>query len=450
MITRKFQKLLDLLLRKKQNLNNLISLVELKIIPTTSEILSHFKFIFSIGVPKYLSMCDDDILKALKIKKKQTLTIREDKMVQCIEKYIQIMFIGNNEANEYLSPLIKFYEDDLVLLKSLFEENIPDKITIENYTYYKTLLGALSIENSSEVVKNVKLIYDKINDLLISESLQSYNYLRIRDEPIQTLVDYNAVISEQNLILKSQLDILKYLDTNNKKYLDNALKILNTAKNSTLQDIKNVTVDIQSIAVKKIREKNLDYFDIYLDCYYLLDKNGLILENGYIRPVTFTNMVLIMLKANKVDLAQEFWKKYHPSLPESYFDKGLHILMQCYIRVYTNQSDNFEKAQKSLINVKTDIPPFVFHLYKINLVIHVLNNAESNNASEALRKAIERKSKEYDSAMMLRIKEFTKQINFIKKLSTVKEIKFALENLKDDDEKIMFSIILNRKLTQIK
>lgn len=246
------------------------------------------------------------------------------------------------------------------------------------------------------------------------------------------------------------MDILKYLDTNNKKYLDNALKILNTAKNSTLQDIKNVTVDIQSIAVKKIREKNLDYFDIYLDCYYLLDKNGLILENGYIRPVTFTNMVLIMLKANKVDLAQEFWKKYHPSLPESYFDKGLHILMQCYIRVYTNQSDNFEKAQKSLINVKTDIPPFVFHLYKINLVIHVLNNAESNNASEALRKAIERKSKEYDSAMMLRIKEFTKQINFIKKLSTVKEIKFALENLKDDDEKIMFSIILNRKLTQIK
>jgi len=203
----------------------------------------------------------------------------------------------NNLTYSYIIRFLKFYATTLTTLHIL---NIEFKTDI-----YENMLGNLN-PDLFEDVPLVKIYYCAVMALLKPEEEHYY-------------------FDQKKLILKHELIIDR----------------------STLEDL---FIHLENYCTRKVRTGNYSFIDENFDLYKLELEKRICMNNGYISPLFYTNIVNVGLSLKQVEYLHWFVDEHKKDLREDMRDSVYYYSLA----LIETEERKFEKALTTLSKVKTD------------------------------------------------------------------------------------------------
>ncbi len=131
-------------------------------------------------------------------------------------------------------------------------------------------------------------------------------------------LEKNGCWNEQ--IITIYLTIFKMLNQEeDTSYFDDLFQLLNEDTSSiSFEDLKSMLLYAINFCVRKMRRGETDYVEKALNLYLLGIHKNILLEDNYLTPWTFGNVVKLELRLNRYDWVENFIKKYKNKLhPDS-------------------------------------------------------------------------------------------------------------------------------------
>lgn len=138
------------------------------------------------------------------------------------------------------------------------------------------------------------------------------------------------------------------LDENDEAHFSRLEDMLGNHSDSiSKESLKDIYLFAINYCARKIRQGKEDYISRALQLYLDGIESKILIDNAYLSPWTFTNVVKLALRLRRYQWIEHFIQQYAPSLPESFRENALHYnLSELYY--YTGR---FEQAQEHLNQV---------------------------------------------------------------------------------------------------
>lgn len=118
--------------------------------------------------------------------------------------------------------------------------------------------------------------------------------------------------------------------------------------------------------IRKVNQGEQQYWEELFGIYKTAIENDLLLEDGYLSPWTYKNMIGVGLRLKKFDYTEQFIREYNQRLAPDFRDNALHYNLAelyYYKKDYDRALDNLNKVEFSDIYYNLDTKKMMLKIY---------------------------------------------------------------------------------------
>jgi len=272
--------------------------------------------------------------------------------------------------------------------------------------------------------KNVEDIAQNLDKFFIAEKLKYYCEILARKGLSNISYDFNFIEElihfveinkfENDLIIKIYYLIYKTLvDPNDRNHFFEVRELIfNNYRLFDGNDLQELFDSLLTYSTAQINLGYNDFFEVLIEIYDFIFEKGILLNESYMTPVKFKNVITTSLRAGNYDFAENFIKEYQDLLP---LDQRNSIVTFSLAQIYFYKK-HFEKVVEQLRQV--EYPDIITNRRAKTIYLATLLELNEYDAiiswSESFRVFLNRKRKDVPGS---RIDTYQNFISIVKQIA---------------------------------
>ncbi len=228
------------------------------------------------------------------------------------------------------------------------------------YKYYENAAHHFSIQEQRKYDANLQKVVDYLDNFYLLAKLKwscamidMQKFLAASYE-LNFLDEIKAYLSERNLdnepVINIYYNIINIITEDNEDLHFEQLKplIKNSKSTLTKKELEEVYIYAINHCARKLRKGEVEYIEEAFNLYVDGIEIGVFVEDNYLSPWTYTNVVKLGLRLKNYDYIEKFIHQYSNQLPENFRKNAFHYNL-AELHYYTK---NFDEAITHLNKVK--------------------------------------------------------------------------------------------------